>query len=167
MQHPLWQVDGLFIWILTPGQRKTSSNLLKAVQGPSQTLWGANTLQPLWEVGELLRCPVGWVYPQLVEYHIISFPLSHSFNDLSINHLFQLNRTGVCFNITAKDYFCPTGAMYSQKMWYFAHAFLIFIVFFLHRCSWSLLYGIFDIQNRKKKKKQYFSQSKRKICGFA
>ena len=81
MQHPLWQVDGLFIWILTPGQRKTSSNLLKAVQGPSQTLWGANTLQPLWEVGELLRCPVGWVYPQLVEYHIISFPLSHSFND--------------------------------------------------------------------------------------
>ena len=52
MQHPLWQVDGLFIWILTPGQRKTSSNLLKAVQGPSQTLWGANTLQPLWEVGE-------------------------------------------------------------------------------------------------------------------
>ena len=24
---------------------------------------------------------MGWVYPQLVEYHIISFPLSHSFND--------------------------------------------------------------------------------------
>ena len=81
MLHPLWQVVGLFIWILTPGQRKTSSNLLKAVQGALQTWWGANTLQPLWEVGELLRCPVGWVYPQLVEYHIISFPLSHSFND--------------------------------------------------------------------------------------
>ena len=34
----------------------------------------------------------------------------------SINHVFQLDRTGACFNITAKDYICPTGAMYSQEM---------------------------------------------------
>ena len=50
MLHPLWQVVGLFIWILTSGQRKTWSNLLKAVQGLYKR---DEVLQPLCEVGEL------------------------------------------------------------------------------------------------------------------
>ena len=61
----------------------------------------------------------------------------------SINHVFQLDRTGACFNITAKDYICPTGAMYSQEMWYSAHALFIFTFFFHQLSSWSLLLEMF------------------------
>ena len=49
-------------------------------------------------------------------------------------------------------YFCPTDAMCSQRLWYSAQALLIFTVLFLHRCPWSLLLGIFVIQNCNKNK---------------
>ena len=66
-------------------------------------------------------------------------------NDQSINHVFQFkNRIYICFNIIAINYFCPTGATYSQKMWYSARALFIFTFFFLQWSSCSLLMAIFS-----------------------
>ena len=50
-------------------QNIVESLLLWAVQGPLQTCWGANTLQPLWEVGgweNLFKLNlIGWIPPIL------------------------------------------------------------------------------------------------------
>ena len=45
----------------------------------------------------------------------------------------------ICFNIIAINYFCPTGATYSQKMWYSARAIFIFTFSYISWLSIHLL----------------------------